>query len=42
MNKVLQEKIQEAFASVLPITAIVLIASIVLAPIVGRHHHYVS
>jgi hypothetical protein len=32
MNKVLQEKIQEAFASVLPITAIVLIASIVLVP----------
>ncbi|MDR2193836.1 MAG: DUF1538 domain-containing protein [Treponema sp.] len=32
MNKVLQEKIQEAFTSVLPITAIVLIASIVLVP----------
>jgi hypothetical protein len=32
MNKVLQEKIQEAFAAVLPITAIVLIASIVLVP----------
>jgi hypothetical protein len=32
MNKVLQEKIQEAFSSVLPITAIVLIASIVLVP----------
>jgi MFS family permease len=32
MNKVLQEKIKEAFSSVLPITAIVLIASIVLVP----------
>ncbi|MDR2447996.1 MAG: DUF1538 domain-containing protein [Treponema sp.] len=32
MNKVLQEKIQEAFSSALPITAIVLIASVVLAP----------
>jgi hypothetical protein len=32
MNKVLQEKIMEAFSSVLPITAIVLIASIIFAP----------
>jgi hypothetical protein len=32
MNKVLKEKIVEAFASVLPITAIVLIASVVLVP----------
>jgi hypothetical protein len=32
MNKVLQEKIKEAFSSVLPITAIVLIASIILVP----------
>jgi hypothetical protein len=32
MNKVLKEKIMEAFASVLPITAIVLIASVVLVP----------
>jgi hypothetical protein len=32
MNKVLKEKIMEAFSSVLPITAIVLIASVVLAP----------
>ncbi|MDR2480719.1 MAG: DUF1538 domain-containing protein [Spirochaetaceae bacterium] len=33
MNKVLYEKIREAFSSVLPITGIVLIASVVLAPI---------
>jgi hypothetical protein len=33
MNKVLQEKIQEAFSSVLPITAIVLIASIIFVPL---------
>jgi hypothetical protein len=33
LNKVLQEKIIEAFSSVLPITVIVLIASIVLVPI---------
>jgi hypothetical protein len=32
MNKILQEKIKEAFTSVLPITAIVLIASVILAP----------
>jgi hypothetical protein len=32
MNKVLKEKIMEAFSSVFPITAIVLIASIVLVP----------
>ncbi|MDR1902981.1 MAG: DUF1538 domain-containing protein [Treponema sp.] len=32
MNKILKEKIMEAFSSVLPITAIVLIASIVLVP----------
>jgi hypothetical protein len=32
MNKVLLEKIKEAFSSVLPITAIVLIASVVLVP----------
>jgi hypothetical protein len=32
MNKILREKIMEAFSSVLPITAIVLIASIVLVP----------
>jgi hypothetical protein len=32
MNKVLREKILEAFTSVLPITAIVLIASVVLVP----------
>jgi hypothetical protein len=32
MNKVLKEKIMEAFSSVLPITAIVLIASVVLTP----------
>ncbi|MDR1655043.1 MAG: DUF1538 domain-containing protein [Treponema sp.] len=32
MNKVLKEKIMEAFASVAPITAIVLIASVVLVP----------
>jgi hypothetical protein len=32
MNKILQEKIQEAFSSVLPITAIVLIASIIFVP----------
>ena len=31
-NKVLQEKIKEAFTSVLPITSIVLIASVVLVP----------
>ncbi|MDR3302247.1 MAG: DUF1538 domain-containing protein [Spirochaetaceae bacterium] len=33
MNKVLYDKILEAFSSVLPITAIVLIASVVLVPI---------
>jgi hypothetical protein len=32
MNKILKEKIIEAFSSVLPITVIVLIASVVLAP----------
>ena len=32
MNKILYEKIMEAFSSVLPITAIVLIASVVLTP----------
>jgi len=32
MNKVLKEKIMEAFSSVLPITIIVLVASVVLAP----------
>ncbi|GHV93839.1 membrane protein [Spirochaetia bacterium] len=32
MNKVLKEKIMEAFTSVLPITVIVLIASVVLTP----------
>jgi hypothetical protein len=32
MNKVLKEKIMEAFSSVLPITAIVLIASVILVP----------
>ena len=32
MNKVLKEKIMEAFSSVLPITAIVLITSVILAP----------
>ncbi|GHV50271.1 membrane protein [Spirochaetia bacterium] len=32
MNKVLREKIQEAFSSVLPITVIVLIASIIFVP----------
>jgi hypothetical protein len=32
MNKILKEKIREAFASVLPITAIVLIAGIFLTP----------
>jgi hypothetical protein len=32
MNKILKEKIMEAFSSVLPITAIVLIASVVLVP----------
>jgi hypothetical protein len=32
MNKILKEKIIEAFSSVLPITAIVLIASVVLVP----------
>ncbi|MDR0669225.1 MAG: DUF1538 domain-containing protein [Treponema sp.] len=32
MNKVLKEKIMEAFSSVLPITAIVLIVSVVLVP----------
>ncbi|MDR0643993.1 MAG: DUF1538 domain-containing protein [Treponema sp.] len=32
MNKVLQEKIMEAFASVLPITVIVIIASIIFVP----------
>jgi len=33
MNKILKEKIKEAFTSVLPITAIVLIASTVLVPL---------
>ncbi|MDR1787627.1 MAG: DUF1538 domain-containing protein [Treponema sp.] len=33
MNKVLWEKIREAFSSVLPITAIVLVASVVLEPL---------
>jgi len=33
MNKVLKEKIMEAFSSVLPITIIVLIASVLLTPI---------
>jgi hypothetical protein len=33
MNKVLKEKIMEAFSSVLPITAIVLVASVVLTPL---------
>jgi len=33
MNKILKEKIMEAFSSVLPITVIVLIASVVLTPI---------
>ncbi|MDR3275788.1 MAG: DUF1538 domain-containing protein [Treponema sp.] len=32
MNKILREKIMEAFSSVLPVTAIVLIASVVLVP----------
>ncbi|MDR2392895.1 MAG: DUF1538 domain-containing protein [Treponema sp.] len=32
MNKILQEKIMEAFSSVLPITVIVLLASVVLVP----------
>jgi hypothetical protein len=32
MNKVLQEKIVEAFSSVLPITAIVIIASVIFVP----------
>jgi hypothetical protein len=32
MNKILKEKIMEAFSSVLPITAIVLIVSVVLVP----------
>ncbi|MDR2923260.1 MAG: DUF1538 domain-containing protein, partial [Treponema sp.] len=32
MNKVLKEKIMEAFSSVVPITAIVLIISVVLTP----------
>jgi hypothetical protein len=32
MNKILKEKIMEAFSSVLPITVIVLIASVVLVP----------
>ncbi|MDR0301354.1 MAG: DUF1538 domain-containing protein [Treponema sp.] len=32
MNEILKEKIMEAFSSVLPITAIVLIASVVLTP----------
>ncbi|MDR0642490.1 MAG: DUF1538 domain-containing protein [Treponema sp.] len=32
MNKILKEKIMEAFSSVLPITAIVLIASVILVP----------
>jgi hypothetical protein len=35
MNKVLLEKIREAFSSVLPITAIVLIASVILVPMPG-------
>jgi hypothetical protein len=33
MNKILKEKIYEAFGSVLPITAIVLVASVILVPI---------
>ena len=33
MNKVLKEKITEAFSSVLPITVIVLVVSVVLAPL---------
>ena len=33
MNKILKEKIMEAFSSVLPITIIVLISSVVLAPL---------
>jgi hypothetical protein len=33
MNKVLREKIMEAFASVLPITAIVLVASVIFVPL---------
>ncbi|MDR2633032.1 MAG: DUF1538 domain-containing protein [Treponema sp.] len=32
MNKILQEKIMEAFSSVLPITLIVLLASVILVP----------
>ncbi|MDR1216765.1 MAG: DUF1538 domain-containing protein [Treponema sp.] len=32
MNKILQEKIMEAFASVLPITVIVIVASIIFVP----------
>ncbi|MDR2364143.1 MAG: DUF1538 family protein, partial [Spirochaetaceae bacterium] len=32
MNKILKAKIMEAFSSVLPITAIVLIASVLLVP----------
>jgi len=33
MNKILKEKIMEAFSSVLPITAIVLIVSVILTPL---------
>ena len=33
MNKILKEKIREAYTAVLPISAIVLIASVILAPI---------
>ena len=32
MNKILKEKITEAFSAVLPITVIVLIASVILVP----------
>ena len=32
MNKILKEKIMEAFSAVLPITAIVLVASVILVP----------
>jgi hypothetical protein len=35
MNEVLLEKIKEAFSAVLPITAIVLIASVILVPLPG-------
>ncbi|MDR2370608.1 MAG: DUF1538 domain-containing protein, partial [Treponema sp.] len=33
MNKILKEKIKEAFSSVLPVTVIVLVASVVLVPL---------